>query len=89
MIAVIPGTALAGITRMRVQVRDLVTLQRCLPTVGTFTPMDGEIEDYNVNILPCVPITSLTTLPSRTILVLVALHLQLQQLVPLTVSVGV
>jgi subtilisin-like proprotein convertase family protein len=58
----IPSTALLGNTRMRVQVREFGTAANMLPC-GTFTW--GEVEDYNVNIVPCVPL-SLTTQPVST-----------------------
>lgn len=50
----VPGTALTGVTRMRVRVRfsTLFTGGNACVLV-TF----GETEDYLVNILPCIPIT--------------------------------
>lgn len=50
----IPGSALTGVTRMRVRVRFATALGSGDACLGyTF----GETEDYNVNIQPCVPIT--------------------------------
>jgi hypothetical protein len=48
----IPGTALTGITRMRVRIRFAAALGGGDACLGyTF----GETEDYNVNIVPCIP----------------------------------
>jgi subtilisin-like proprotein convertase family protein len=58
---VIPATALLGPTRMRVQVREFGTAANMVPC-GTFAW--GEVEDYNVNIVPCIPI-SITTQPAN------------------------
>jgi subtilisin-like proprotein convertase family protein len=57
---VIPATALLGTTRMRVQVREFGTAANMVPC-GTFTW--GEVEDYNVNIVPCIPV-AITTQPA-------------------------
>lgn len=61
---VIPGSALGGITRMRVVCTEFGNSATMLPC-ATYTW--GETEDYNVNIIPCVPITVLGTLPNTTI----------------------
>ncbi|MEQ1553114.1 MAG: GEVED domain-containing protein, partial [Ferruginibacter sp.] len=58
---VIPATALLGTTRMRVQVREFGTAANMVPC-GNFTW--GEVEDYNVNIVPCIPVT-ITTAPAN------------------------
>ncbi len=59
---VIPGTANLGITRMRVRVQFAATT----PPTGACSGFTfGETEDYNVNIVPCVPIT-ITGQPSNT-----------------------
>jgi subtilisin-like proprotein convertase family protein len=49
----IPASALLGITRMRVQVREFGTAATMLPCSNMTW---GEVEDYNVNIIPCVPL---------------------------------
>ena len=56
---VIPATATLGITRMRVQVREFGSAATMLPCSNMTW---GEVEDYNVNIVPCVPI-AITTQP--------------------------
>ena len=58
----IPATALLGTTRMRVinvETASSLTINPC----GTYTW--GETEDYNVNIVPCIPVT-LTAQPANT-----------------------
>ncbi len=57
----IPGTALTGITRMRVRVQYFTTI---LPTDGCTNFVFGETEDYAVNIQTCVPVT-ITSSPSN------------------------
>jgi len=58
---VVPATATLGSTRMRVRVQfntAVLNTQACTPTSGF-----GEVEDYTVNIIPCVPV-NITTQPS-------------------------
>ena len=58
----IPGTANLGITRMRVRVQ----FAAATPPTGACSGFTfGETEDYNVNIVPCVPVT-VTGHPSNT-----------------------
>jgi subtilisin-like proprotein convertase family protein len=57
-----PATALTGVTRMRLRVQfntAVLPTQSCAQTSGF-----GEVEDYNVNIVPCIPIT-VTTQPAN------------------------
>lgn len=52
----VPGTATLGTTRMRVRGGDDVAMtpaQSCGASNSTF----GEAEDYNVNLVPCIPVT--------------------------------
>lgn len=57
---VIPANAQLGTTRMRVRVRFSTAWTSAQPcTTVTF----GETEDYNINIVPCVPVT-ITSSPS-------------------------
>ncbi len=62
----IPPSALSGITRMRVRTRfgtgGFGNTQAC-----TNPSAFGETEDYNVNILPCVPVTISSSPVNRTI----------------------
>ena len=56
----VPATAPLGTTRMRVRVQyntAVLATQACTATSGF-----GEVEDYNVTIVPCVP-TTITTQP--------------------------
>jgi GEVED domain/Proprotein convertase P-domain len=58
----IPPTALLGTTRMRVRVQwntAVVAANSCTQP-STF----GEVEDYNVNIIPCIPV-NITTQPTN------------------------
>lgn len=56
----IPSTALPGTTRMRVRVRFATAWTSTSPCT---TAVFGETEDYNVNIVPCVPVT-ITSAPA-------------------------
>ena len=59
---VIPATATLGITRMRVQVREFGSAATMLPCSNMTW---GEVEDYNVNIVACTPV-SITSQPAST-----------------------
>ena len=62
----IPGNALSGVTRMRVRTR--FGTAGFLPTAACTNPSGfGETEDYNVNILPCVPVVITASPVNRTI----------------------
>jgi subtilisin-like proprotein convertase family protein len=56
----IPATALLGVTRMRVV--NVETAPANITACGTY--LWGETEDYNVNIVPCVPV-AITTQPAN------------------------
>ena len=58
----IPATVATGATRMRIRMHDTSLGGNATPC-GTSTY--GQVEDYTVNIVPCVP-TSVTTPPSNT-----------------------
>ncbi|MEQ1514825.1 MAG: GEVED domain-containing protein, partial [Lysobacteraceae bacterium] len=59
---IIPATALLGTTRMRVRVQYNTAVTATMPCTQTST--FGEVEDYNVNIVPCIPVT-ITTAPAN------------------------
>ncbi|MBK9382378.1 MAG: choice-of-anchor J domain-containing protein [Chitinophagaceae bacterium] len=56
----VPASALTGTTRMRVRVRWSTALKGTQACIGGFF---GETEDYNVNLIPCVPAT-ITSAPT-------------------------
>ena len=56
----VPASALTGTTRMRVRVRWSTALTGTQACIGGFF---GETEDYNVNLIPCIPAT-ITSAPT-------------------------
>jgi subtilisin-like proprotein convertase family protein len=59
----VPATATLGVTRMRVRTKFVNT--QFLATQACTNPSGfGETEDYNVNIVPCVPVT-ITSAPAN------------------------
>lgn len=56
---VVPVTATTGVTRLRVRGGNDSPLT-CAQACGVSSSSFGETEDYNVNIVPCVQITSVT-----------------------------
>jgi subtilisin-like proprotein convertase family protein len=61
---VVPASALAGVTRMRVRTRFSTALTGTQACLGyTY----GETEDYNVNLVPCVPVRYATQPASATV----------------------
>ncbi|HQZ75388.1 MAG TPA: choice-of-anchor J domain-containing protein [Chitinophagaceae bacterium] len=61
-IVAVPASALTGTTRMRVRVRWSTALTGTQACTGGFF---GETEDYNVNLVTCIPVT-ITSAPSST-----------------------
>ena len=53
----IPATALPGLTRMRIRVRKGTALQSGDACLTGVTYTNGETEDYQVNLIPCSPVT--------------------------------
>ncbi|MFZ9388230.1 MAG: GEVED domain-containing protein, partial [Chitinophagaceae bacterium] len=62
----VPANAALGVTRMRVRGGNDSPLT-CAQSCGTSSSGFGETEDYNVNITPCIQITSMSAPANRTV----------------------